>query len=242
MKTPHKLYLGLIICLIAMLIIGYIWSVEKDKQLHSLQQANGLLQNENTAFRTVNGKLISDNQAAELRVYELKESLPFLANALTKNLDIKMRDLRAGLVAEIQASGKGNAKIIRDTVRINGITITDSIMNNFEPFALTFDDGYLNFKSDVYSEYQAPSEYTYTDTLTFAFHMKREKWFNKKQLFVSGSLSNPTAKVLRSQGVLVNEFKQKRFGIGPYFGAGITSDLELRYSIGISLHMSLIRF
>lgn len=243
MKTPHKFYLGLIVCLIAMLIIGYIWSIEKDKKIQSLNQANGILQNDITAYKHVNGKLVADNQAAEIRGKELRESLPLLADALTKQMDIKLKNLRAGVVAEIRAAGYGNSVITKIPYNTTGssLVITDSMTNHFEPFALTFDDGYLNFKSDVYSEYQAPSEYTYSDTIKFAFNMQG-KFLQRKQLFVSGSLSNPTAKVVKSQGVLVNEFKQKRFGIGPSVSWGLGADLRPQTTIGVSLHWSWIRF
>jgi predicted Holliday junction resolvase-like endonuclease len=244
-----------LILLLVVIAVSMIKLRAMDKQVESLTQANGVLQNENTTYKHVNGKLLAENQAAELRAEELKKSLPALAEALTKQMDIKMRNLRAGVVAEIRATGSGNASIGRIPFDTTGRFhpdpgfIYDSINNhlnlldsNFEPFALTIDDGYLGAQIDVYNEFKAPYLYTYSDTIKFAFHMKRPKWHQRKQLYVSGSLANPNATVLRSQGVLVNEFKQKRFGIGPSVSWGMGPDLKPQTTIGLSLHWSWIRF
>lgn len=253
MKTPQqKLIIALVFIWLVTIATACFIIRANNKKIHSLDQANGMLTNDITVYKHVNGKLISENHAAELRAKEFKNALPELSDALTKQMDIKLKNLRAGVVAAIEARGSGNASINRipyftDTTGIvmggtsDLIYITDSMTNKFEPFALTFDDGYLNFKSDVYNELNAPSEYTYGDTVKFSFNMQG-KWFQRKQLFVSGALANPNAKILNSQGVLVNEFKDKRFGVGPSVSWGIGPDLKPQTTIGFSLHWSWIRF
>ena len=253
MKPQTKLIIALIVLLLITLAIASVLIYGKDKKIHSLQQANGVLTNEVTTYKHVNGKLLADNQAAEVRAKDFEKALPQLADALTRQMDIKLRNFRAGVVASIEARGSGNASITPiDTAELTVIDEMphfgqpNTLGDKFEPFALTFDDGYLSFKSDVYSELNAPSEYVYGDTIKFAFSMKRPKRFHQKQLFVSGSLSNPNAKVIRSEGVLVNEFKQKRFGIGPSIGYALMmspgGELHHGYTIGLTLNWNVIRF
>jgi hypothetical protein len=275
MKTPQqKLIIALVFIWLVTIATACFIIRANNKKIHSLDQANGMLANDITVYKHVNGKLISTNQAAELRAKEFKNALPELADALTKQMDIKLKNLRAGVVAAIEARGSGNASISRipyaensitsdpewtytthdgKTYKINAITGDSTFLDltitsdstflgsKFEPFALTFDDGYLNFKSDVYNELDAPSEYTYGDTVKFSFNMKG-KFLQRKQLYVSGALANPNAKILNSQGVLVNEFKQKRFGVGPSVSWGIGPDLKPQTTIGFSLHWSWIKF
>lgn len=243
MKTPHKITLIFIFLWLVTLATASVILKGNNKRIQSLEQANGMLTNEVTAYKTVNGKLLSQNQAAELREKEFRQALPELADALTKQMDIKLRNFRAGVLADFIARGSGNSQISRiDTLLLHDTISTSS----FEPFALTFYDGYLSFKSDVYSELNAPSEYVYGDTIKFSFNMQRPKRFHQKQLFVSGSLANPNAKILNSKGVLINEFKQKRFGIGPAVGYGVVfgsnNELHHGYFIGATLNWNVIRF
>lgn len=109
-----------------------------------------------------------------------------------------------------------------------------------QPFAMFIDDGYLSLMSEIYSQDRAPYEYTYRDTVKTVFHMKG-KLLQKKQLYSSSMLSNKNATVVGSQAILVNEFKDKRWGIGPSVSYGVGPD-GLNWNVGISIHYSVIKF
>lgn len=121
------------------------------------------------------------------------------------------------------------------------VEVTIEGANQFQPFALLAQDGYLDFQAEVYDPLNAPYEYTYGDTAKTAFIMKG-KWFQKKQLYASTLFSNPNAKILNTTNILVDQCKDKRFGIGPYIGAGLNSQLQPQTTVGISVHYSLIKF
>ncbi len=127
-----------------------------------------------------------------------------------------------------------------DTVRVMLDPFGHPIFK-IEPFALVAQDGYLDFHAEVYSETRAPYEYSYSDTLKYAYHFKRDKWYGRKKLYGSALMSNPNARVLNTQAYLIDSYREKRFGIGPHVGYGLSPN-GLQWNLGISVHYSLIRF
>jgi hypothetical protein len=127
-----------------------------------------------------------------------------------------------------------------DTVRVMLDPFGHPIFK-IEPFALVAQDGYLDFHAEVYSETRAPYEYSYSDTLKYAYHFKRDKWYGRKKLYGSALMSNPNARVLNTQAYLIDSYREKRFGIGPHVGYGLSPN-GLQWNVGISVHYGLIRF
>jgi len=123
-----------------------------------------------------------------------------------------------------------------DTVKVMLDKNRRPIFNSFQPFAIVVQDGYLDFHADVYDELNAPYEYAYSDTLEFAWHEKREKWWKAKKLYGSGKLNNKNAQIVNSESILIST-RAKRFGIGPYVGYGFGG-----LNAGISVHWSVIKF
>lgn len=121
------------------------------------------------------------------------------------------------------------------------VEVTIEGANQFQPFALVVQDGYLDLQAQVYDPLNAPYEYTYGDTAKTAFIM-RGKWFQKKQLYASTLFSNPNARILNTTNILVDQCKDRRWGIGPYVGYGLTSDGKLNMSFGLSVNYDLLKF
>lgn len=230
----HSIGIAACICLAVSIIIASILIIELNKRVQSLQGANRSLTSEMITYRNDNGRLLSQVSAAEIRAKDIEKQLPEVYASLKKDFDIKSRNLRAYMQAEFVARGSGNATI----TKIDTVLQTNS---KFEPFAVIVQDGYLSLQADVYDSLTAPYEYEYADTIKYAFHMKG-KFLQRKQLYGTGMLSNPNAMIVNSDAVLVNEFKDKRWGIGPALTYGVSSDGKLNFNFGISVHYSLIKF
>lgn len=234
-ELKEALTFAMLISALVLIVIFSIMRMEDNKRIQSLQQANGALNAQLNTYKTTNGHLVTEKQAAELRVKELKEAMPRLADEITKSFDIKLKNLRAYMQSSFQAQGSGQAKIIRDTLHVR-----DSIQNPYG-FSVISQDGYLDHTVDINSQFDTPYHYTYSDTIKQAFTMKG-KWYQKKHLYGQATLSNPNAIVTNTDAVLINEYKDKRFGIGPYIGWGLNNKLQPQTTVGISFHYSLIKF
>lgn len=223
---------ALSISLLATLVIASLILSEQSKRIQGLQSANSSLNSQMETRRNIEGKLLAEKQTAVLRVKELEQSMPKLAAAITRDFDIKLKNLAGYLQTNFQARGSGQTKIVyKDTV----------LYKDAPQFAIIAQDGYLDFQADVYDSINAPYTYTYTDTAKMAFLMKRDKWYRQKKLYGSVLFSNPKASVLNTQSILVKEYRDKRFGIGPSVSYGISPD-GMQWNVGISIHYSLIRF
>lgn len=144
------------------------------------------------------------------------------------------------IVADKLPHGPGYYYLVdQDTVKVMTDANGRPLFSSFTPFAIVVQDGYLDLQADVYSEIDAPYKYSYTDTLKYAFYMKRERWYKARKLYGAAMLSNPNARVTNTQSFLVQ--RDKRFGLGPYFGYGVGVS-GAQTNIGISVHYSLIRF
>jgi hypothetical protein len=247
------------LCLALLLLFGaalfYIW--EQDKRTQGLESSLSSMNSELITRRNREGKLITEKLTAELRVKEMQQAYPKLAAAIQKDFDIKIRNLRGYISAEFQARGSGNAQfefIDSTTVSshyltdhkgfywlVNNDTIRPQTDSNFEPFAVIAQDGYLDFQADVYSEFDAPYVYTYSDTAKMAFILKRDRWYKSKKMYGSVKFNNPQATIINTQSILVKEYTAKRFGIGPAISYGWGSD-GAQMVVGFSVHYSLIRF
>lgn len=164
---------------------------------------------------------------------DFADAYPKFAEKLTDEFNIKIkRDLKAYIHAEFQARGSGEATVIN-----NHYAIPDS-SGRTPQWEMKASDGYLSFRATVYDSLHAPYSYTYDDTLQYAFHMKRKWLLGKEKLYGSGMLSNKKARITKSTAVLINDFKDKRFGVGPFVGV----DYRLQATFGISVHYSLFKF
>jgi type II secretory pathway pseudopilin PulG len=223
-------YLIIIALLLAFMVLALLHIHEQDHRTRGLESALNERDAQILTYRAANGKLISEKQVAQLRVKELQDAYPKLETEL-QQMKVKVKNLQAYSKQGFVAEGHGQATIsyIHDTTQAQ---------TNFQPFAVVAQDGYLNFQADVYDSLNAPYHYQYQDTITTVFHFKRKWFMGRKTLYSSSMLQNPEAKVISSTNVLVKEYRDKRFGIGPYVGM----DINLRPSFGLSVQYSLIKF
>lgn len=177
------------------------------------------------------GKLIAEKQATEISYKELQQSYPKLAEAIVKDFDIKIKNLRAYMSAEFQARGQGSSTI-------NNHYYTDSTGVQIPFWKLKASDGYLNFLASVYDSTNAPYEYTYTDTIQYTFNVKKKWFLGNEKLYGSGLLGNPNAKITNSTSIHIKKYRDKRF----YLGAGFSYGIDGKLLPSVHAGYSIIRF
>lgn len=269
--NKNHLIIALAICLLLSMIVGSMIISAKSDQVQGLKSTNSMLQADIEIRKNREGKLLFEKQAAEIKVSDLPELAKQMARDFgVKAKDVRAYSqttfqaegkgnarIQYDSTAGIPAESNFTLDIGRMEMHLEYLTRHDRSMyylynsdtvevtiqgaNQMQPFALVVQDGYLDLHADVYNELNAPYKYTYSDTVKQAFIM-RGKWWQKKTLYSSAMLGNQNARVINSEAVLVDQCKDKRWGIGPYIGGGINSQLQPQTTIGISIHYSLIKF
>lgn len=176
-------------------------------------------------FKTESGRQAIEKPAAIATTSEFEEAYPELLAEL-KDLKVKVKDLRAIVQVGFQAEGSGTM-IVRDTV------YQDSIHQVYKPMFM--DDGFLQFETNEHRGY----EYTYRDTLTYGFRTERKWLLGRSRLYGFGGLKNPQANIRSATNVLIEDYKDKRFSIGPYVGYGVIGN---RIDFGVSVQYAVWKF
>lgn len=181
--------------------------------------------------RTESGRMRMEKDAAIATSKEFKEAYPKFVEELKKEYDVKAKDLKAFVRAELRAIGQGQGTI-------SNTYYVDSTGARYKEF--TMDDGYLKFQTTLFDSLtSAPYKYTYGDTLTYGFKMERRWFLGKQTLKGFGGLRNPNAKIIRATNVLIEDYKDKRFTIGPYVGYSLVTN---KVDFGVSLQYAVWRF
>jgi hypothetical protein len=177
-------------------------------------------------WETKSGKTATEKVTAEVSKSDLKEHYPELTKELA-DLKIQIRQLRGILTTTIEAKGKGEVIIVRDTIRVAGAVpvVLDSIKIN---------DGYLRFKGQSKAGMFGYA-YTYADSITFAIHSKKRWFLGSEKLYGTGKLQNPNAKIT-NQTSLVIKNRDKRWnvsaGVGyDFYGKRIVPTVYAGYSL-----------
>lgn len=185
-------------------------------------------------LESMSGKIIAQKEAAELSAQDMAKVFPEFADRLTREMDIKLKNLKSAITAEFVARGSGSAVV-------NQYYVTDSTgsaIRSRPVWKLQVQDGYLDFTADILDSLNAPYTYHYHDTLTYAFHLKRKWILGNAKLYGSGMLGNPNAKIVNSTSVEVRDYRDKRFGVGPFVGL----DYQGRITVGLGVQYGLFRF
>lgn len=177
------------------------------------------------------GKIIADKVAAEMRAKDLAAAYPELANQIRKEMGIELKNLKVAIVNEIQAKGSGVSTITNNHY-------IDSTGKEQDSTNLDVSDGHLSFHATIFDNNYAPYDYSYTDSITTAMYMKKKWFMGNEKLYSSSMLSNKNAKVTSSTNILMKDYRDKRFGIGPYIGYSIRGQVD----VGIGLHYDLFKF
>lgn len=242
MKPTHYTIIALLI-LIAVLAFGMFYFKDRaDKAQAESTRKDSVIREKSDSLRyerNSNGLLIAEKASAKVATKEMQDFYSKEIDEIKNQLDINTKNIKAFVKAEFQARGSGNATVT--PVVVTNEDGTTEEMTDFE-----FKDQFLTFNSRILSgETSAPSQYTYTDTFTFTFHTKKKNWFAKEELYGSGYFMNPNAKVTKATNVLVDNYKDKRWGIGVAAGYGVfIHDDEVKVGPGVmvSVHRTLIKF
>ena len=227
MTLPKTL---LIVAALVMVIVYLMFRLQgKSNQLDSANSA--LTEKEATIreFRTAQGKTATEKVTAEVSKSDLKDHYPEVAKQL-KDLEIRVSQLKGVLTATIEAKGKGEVIIVRDTIRVTGAVpvILDSVKIN---------DGYLRFKGQAKDRMFGYS-YTYQDSITFVFSEKKIWLFGRRLTYGTGILQIANARITNLSSILIKQ-PSKRWNIS----AGIGYDFFERKAVPtVYCGYSIIKF
>lgn len=228
----HKAYLTLIGGLmIGIVVLLHLWNVQQQKIAR--QESIIAEKNDSLTYRkTREGKIIADKIAAEATAKEFKEAYPKLAETLTRDFDVKISNLKAFFRSEFQAHGTGNTTI-------NNRYVVDSTGRQVSVQDFKINDGYLSLQATIFDSLHAPYDYLYSDSVQVAFHTKKKWLFGKEQLYGSGMMSNPNAKITGQTSILMRDYRDKRFNVS----LGVLYDpLSNEWHPGLSVGWSLLKF
>lgn len=178
------------------------------------------------------GKIISEKGAAEMRYRDLQKAYPQIYKSIKDDMDIKIKNLRAYIQSEFQASASNNG-----TITNNYIITADSTKKQYR--VLNINDGYLKLVSYIGDSSNSPYNYTYTDTVKQAISIKRKWFLGNEHMYATAAMSNPNSKVYGNSSILIKDYRDKRFGVG--IGANYNPFTNKIY-FGIGIQYNLIKF
>lgn len=181
--------------------------------------------------KTKNGQLVADKVAAEMKAKDLEKNYPALAKQV-EQMGIELKSVKAVMQLGFTAHGSGNSYITHNHY-------VDSTGKQMDSIGFKVSDGFLALRATIYDSIRAPYKYKYSDVITMTMHTEKKWLFGKETLYGSGVLGNPNAKITNSTNVLMKDYKDKRFSIGPYVGY---DPIQNRPSVGIGVQWALIKF
>lgn len=182
--------------------------------------------------RAQTGQLIASKLAAEADRETVEQAYAADLQKIRETFQIESKNIRSFVKAQFDARGSGTT-IVRDTVFIDSTGVQISERN----FVLS--DGYLSMAGRFRENAGLSYEYSYKDSLTIVSHFKKQGLFKPRRLYVDAAFQNQNNKITGLRNIQVSDYKDKRFGIGPYVGWDLAN---WRLAAGVSIHYSLIRF
>lgn len=198
-----KLYLSIIVGLL-LLIAFLFWRISVVNR--KLDSSAGVLQEKEaqiTYFKAQSGKTVGAKPAAEVSKADLQKHYATLTADL-RDMKVELSRLRTAVRVQFQAIGRGEAIIVRDTIRLPGLQneATDSVFVN---------DGYLSLKARIGDKFRY--QYTYQDSVIVAVSGKKKWLFGKEVLQGSVKFGNPNARAINQTAVVLQGARDKRFVI-----------------------------
>jgi hypothetical protein len=182
-------------------------------------------------FESENGRLISEKEAATVRASELEKMYPEVYKKLSSEMNIKVKDLKAYIESSFKSSGSGSGTIT------NNYYTTPSGIKRHGVFKAS--DGYLDIKADLIDSLNSPYTYTYTDTISQSISTKKKWFLGNERLYGTATMSNPRAIITGSNNILIDNYRDKRWG----FGIVMTYDFgSSRFIPGLGISYNLIKF
>lgn len=179
------------------------------------------------------GQTVAEKDAAIVTLSQLDEFYKEEITQIKEEMNVNKRDLKAFIKAEFQARGEG-------TTTINNHIYQDSAGVTVSERTFSIADGYLTLDA-VLDTTEVKYNYTYSDEILHAFHFDKKWLLGKETLKVSSRLKNPSAKVINSTAVTVEEYKDKRFVIA----AGVSwlpMNPDAQFWPTISVGYALLKF
>lgn len=210
-----------------MLTVFLIHGISKrDSEIANLSSVVSEKNDSVSYYRNSSDRAVAEKLAAQLEANQLKKIYPEIHRSLSKDFDIRVRDLKAYMESKFTAFGSGDSEVHYHYHPDTKSTTIDVISS----------DGYLDYKGTVIDSSRSTFSYTYSDTIKQTISTRKSWVFGDEKLYGSAVLSNPNAKVTGSKSVLMTEYKDKRWGIGVgLFYSG-------NVAIGVGIQYNLIKF
>lgn len=225
-----KLSLSIIVGLLAVIVFLMI---SHSKLQVRFRGANSVLSEKTDSIRywkSRSGKTVAEKPAAEISAQDFQNHYSGLAAEL-RDIKVKVSSLKALLKASIEATGSGQVRIVRDTVRLPG----GAVIASEELFV---EDGYLDLKATINPGIGYTYSYTYSDSILFTLSTERKWFLGKKKLIGQVRMSNPNSRSTGQTSILIRE-RQKRFSIS----AGVSYlPFENRFAPTVTAGYTLMRF
>lgn len=200
-----------LIAALAMVIAFLFWRLSVVNR--KLESSAGVLQEREaqiTHFKAQSGKTVGEKPAAEISKADLQKHYADITAEL-QDMKVEVSRLRTAVRVQFQAIGKGEAIIVRDTIRLPGLQdqATDSVFVN---------DGYLSLKARIGPAFRY--QYAYQDSVIVAVSGKKKWLFGNEVLQGSVKFGNPNARAISQTAVVLQGARDKRFVIS----AGVSYD------------------
>jgi hypothetical protein len=182
-----------------------------------------------TYFKAQSGKTVGVKPAAEISKSDLQKHYSDMSADL-KDMKVELSRLRTAVRLQFQAIGKGEAIIVRDTIRLPGLQdqATDSVFVN---------DGYLSLKARIGQTFRY--KYAYQDSVIVAVSGKKKWVFGNEVLQGTVKFGNPNARAINQTAVVLQGARDKRFNVS--IGAGY-DPLTNQVRPGIYVGYSVFKF
>jgi hypothetical protein len=219
-----------IFLIMAGVIVFLLWrlnrvAADRDSSAGVLQEKEA----EITYFKAQSGKTVGVKPAAEISKSDLQKHYSDLSADL-KDMKVELSRLRSAVRFQFQAIGKGEAIIVRDTIRLPGLQdqATDSVFVN---------DGYLSLKARIGDKFRY--QYAYQDSVIVAVSGNKKWVFGNEALQGKVKFGNPNARAISQTAVVLQGARDKRFVIS----AGVSYDpFGNRFAAGLHAGYALIKF
>lgn len=188
----------------ALVIAFLIWRLSVVNR--KLDSSAGVLQEKEaqiTYFKAQSGKIVGVKPAAEVSKADLQKHYASLSAEL-QDMKVELSRLRTAVRVQFQAIGKGEAIIVRDTIRLPGLQdqATDSVFVN---------DGYLSLKARIGDKFRY--KYGYQDSVIVAVSGNKKWIFGNEVLQGTVKFGNPNARAINQTAVALQGARDKRFVI-----------------------------
>lgn len=146
---------------------------------------------------------------------------------------------------------KTELKVKLDTVYMNNEEITVNLKDSVYNLKWFQNNQYYNINGLTAVKSDFSSFSTQVNNLELTTNLMIDVIEDNKKLQIIGKTDNPYINIINMDGVILDPskskllkkyYKQKKWNLGPYIGAGLTKDMKFSPSIGIGVSYGIIQF